>query len=174
MRKAIATKQRAEMVEVPLDGGGSVSVDGASATIRDPQGRIVVVYAHGRAEIVAPDGDLVFSAPSGKVRITAGTDIEIEATGNLTQRAGETASVLATRIVQTASHIAQQAERVEVTAARLVERTRDVYREATDLMETRAGRARSLVTDVYSLLSRRTTMASKEDTTIDGKRVLLG
>jgi hypothetical protein len=174
MREAIAKKQRTEIVEVPLDGGGSVLVDGGSATIRDPEGRIVIVYAHGRAEIVAPDGDLVFSAPTGKVRISAGTDIEIDAKGNLTQRAGETSSVLATRIVQTASHIAQQAERVEVTAARLVERTRDVYREATDLMETRAGRARTLVSDVYSLLSRRTTMASKEDTTIDGKRVLLG
>ena len=174
MRKAIAKKQRTQVVEVPLDGGGSVSVDGGSATIRDPEGRIVVLYTHGRAEIVAPDGDLVFSAPAGKVRISAGTDIELAAQGNLTQRAGETASVLATRIVQTASHIALQAERVEVTATRLVERTRDTYREATDLMETRAGRARSLISDVYALLSRRTTMASKEDTTIDGKRVLLG
>ena len=63
MPKAMAKKQRSEIVEIPLDGGGAVSVDGASATIRDPEGRIVVVYAHGRAEIVAPAGDLVFSAP---------------------------------------------------------------------------------------------------------------
>ncbi len=174
MLSVMAKKQRAEVVEISLDGGGSVAVDGGSATIRDKHGRIVVTYSEGRAEIVAPDGDLVFSAPAGKVRINAGTDIEIEAQGNLTQRAGQTASVLATRIVQTASHVAQQAERIEVTAARLVERTRDVYREASDLMETRAGRARLLVSDVYSVLSRRTAMASKEDTTIDGKRVLLG
>jgi hypothetical protein len=170
----MAKKQLAEVIEIPLDGGGSVAVDGGTATIRDPQGRIVVTYAHGRAEIVAPDGDLVFSAPAGKVRIHAGTDVEIEAEGNVAQRAKESVSILATRIVHTASHMAQQAERFEVTATRLVERTRDVYREAADLMETRAGRARSLVSDVYSLLSRRTTMSSKEDTNIDGKRVLLG
>ncbi len=174
MRSAMATKQNADIVEIPLDGGGSVSVDGGSAIIRDKRGRVVVTYTEGRAEIVAPDGDLVLSAPSGKVSIRAGTDVEIEAQGNLTEKVSGTATVLATRIVHTASHIAQQAERIEVTAARLVERTRDVYREASELMETRAGRARSVVDDVFALLSRRTTMASEEDTTIDGKRVLLG
>jgi len=174
MREATAKKQEPEFVELSLEGGGSVVVAGREATILDAKGRVVVRYEEGRAEIFAPQGDLVLAAPSGKVKLCAGTDIELEAQGDLKQKAGGEASLSATRISRTASHLVEQAERIEVTATRLVERTRDAYREATALMETRAGRVRSLVDDVFALISRRTTLTSKEDTSIDGKRVLLG
>jgi hypothetical protein len=36
------------------------------------------------------------------------------------------------------------------------------------------GRARTLVKDVYAVLSRRTVMTSQEDTSIDGSKILLG
>ncbi len=172
-RRNTAQKQ-AEVVVVPLAGGGSVTVEKGAAEIRNGEGRVVVRYLEGRAEIEVPDGDLVLAAPRGKVQIRAGTDLELSAEGNLRQQAKGEASLVATRILATASHLVQQAERMETTAARLVERTRDVYREATGLLETRAGRARSVVEDTWALLSRRTTMVSKDDTSIDGKRVLLG
>jgi hypothetical protein len=36
------------------------------------------------------------------------------------------------------------------------------------------GRARTIVRDLYSLTSRRSVMVSKEETSIDGEKVLLG
>jgi hypothetical protein len=170
-----STAHKQEPAEIiPLAGGGSVIVENGAADIRNAEGRVVVRYMEGRAEIEVPDGDLVLAAPRGKVSIRAGSDLELSAEGELRQRAGGEVSVAATRILHTASHLAQKAERIEVTATRLVERTRDAYREATGLMETHAGRARAVVDDIWSLVSRRTTMASKDETSIDGKRVLLG
>ena len=68
----------------------------------------------------------------------------------------------------------QEVERFELTAGRLVEKTRDTFREASDLVQTRAGRMRTLVARGYSLLSSRTALTSKRETSIDGSKILLG
>lgn len=168
---------------------------GAVAEVRDGEGRLLVRYENGRAEIAAPAGDLVLSAPSGRVVLQAGTDVEIEATHDLSQRAGGHASVasksiavdtedarlhaaqvavVADRILTTAKVLSQSVERLEVSAARLFEKTRETYREAKGLAQTRAGRVRTIVEDAFSLTANRTTLTSKEETSIDGKKVLLG
>jgi hypothetical protein len=59
-------------------------------------------------------------------------------------------------------------------AERVTERARDSLREITDLAEERAGRVRAVVRGVYALTSRRTVMASEDETSIDGSRILLG
>jgi len=64
--------------------------------------------------------------------------------------------------------------RWELRAKQLVERAGDVLRHAEGLYETRARRARWLVDRTLELRSRRTFVASEQDTRIDGKRVLLG
>ena len=178
-----------------LPDGGSVTVRGEAAELRDAAGRLIVRYENGSAEIAAPAGDLVLSAPEGRVVVRAGLDVEIEAARDLRQTAGHRAeveaprvevrageshvasgqvSVVADRIATTAGALIQSVERYELTATRLVETAQDTYREAIDLCQTRAGRVRAIVQDVYALYSRRTTMASRDDTSIDGKRVLLG
>lgn len=185
---------------IALADGGSVSVRESTMELRDREGRLLVRYEDGRAEIAAPAGDLTLSAPEGRVVIASGKDVSIAAgrdegatpqirVGSATTsievdrldvksadsrvsagRATVTAETLAT----TATALIQRAERFELTATRLVEKTRDAFREATDLAQTRAGRARTLVKDVYSLFSRRTSMESTEDTSIDGSKILLG
>jgi hypothetical protein len=70
--------------------------------------------------------------------------------------------------------LAQRVERFELTAARLFEKTVDTYREAADLYQTRAGRVRAVIQDAYALYARRTAITSKEETSIDGSKVLLG
>jgi len=162
-----------------LPDGGAIHIRGEAAELRDPEGRLLVRYANGVAEIAVPAGDLVLSAPAGKVVIRAGQEVLVDAP-RVAVKADESAlttghaTVIADRIATTASAITQRVERLEITAGRLIERTRDAYREATDLAETRAGRIRALVKDVYTLYARRTTMASKEETSIDGSKVLLG
>ena len=164
---------------LPLPGGGSVAVIGEGVEIRDEAGRLLVRYAGGSAEIAAPDGDLTLAAPLGRVVLRSGTDIDVEA-ARLSVRTDEShiitgqATLLAQRITTTASVLSQSVERFELTATRLVERTRDAFRETADLAQTRAGRMRTLVKDVCSIYSRRTVMASREDTSIDGSKILLG
>ncbi len=181
---------------IPLRDGAFVEVlDSAIAEVRDAGGRLLVRYVDGRAEIAAPAGDLVLSAPSGRVVLSAGTDVCVEAARDLTQKAGHRAdveaerltvttreahvktyqaSVTAERILTTARALSQTVERLEVSATRLFERTRESYRETSGLVQTRAGRLRAVVEDAFSLTAKRTTIASKEETSIDGKKVLLG
>jgi len=181
---------------LPLaDGARAVVKGGTVLELRDAQDRLLVRYENGRAEIAAPAGDLVLSAPSGRVVLRAGTDVDIQAERDLRQKAGHRAeiqaerlhvkaeetrvvtgqvSLKAERIVTTARALVQNVERLEVSAARLFEKTRETYREAADLLQTRAGRVRAIVEDACSVQARRTTIVSKEETSIDGKKVLLG
>jgi hypothetical protein len=77
-------------------------------------------------------------------------------------------------ITATAERIAVNAATYELLAERVVQRSRDAFREVTDLAEERIGRVRALVRDVYSLSSRRTVLISSDDTSIDGSRIQLG
>lgn len=178
-----------------LSDGASVRVGEHAAEICDSEGRLLVRYKNGEATVVASTGDLKLAAPNGRVVVQAGTDIALEAGGDLRQRAEHRmdvqarriqvrsdeshitvaqAAVTAERILTTANVIAHNVERFELSATRIVEKTRETFREASGLVETRAGRVRAIVEDVYSLFARRTSLASKEDTSIDGKKVLLG
>lgn len=81
---------------------------------------------------------------------------------------------VAERIEQRSEQLVQRAGRIEVEAKQLVERAQDVYRDVGDLLQTRAGRVRTVVREVFTLRSRRNVQISDEDTAIDGRRVLLG
>jgi hypothetical protein len=117
-------------------------------------------------------------APGAAVAVGGRTlDIEASALGITSERAqlklGE-ASLAAERLESTAAHQVLTAGRIEVRAERWIERLKDVYSDVDGLLQTRAGRVRTLVHDAYQLVSRRTSLASQEETSIDGKRVLLG
>jgi hypothetical protein len=70
--RASSNNHAAPCVRTPA--GASAEVDGERLVVRDARGSIVVVYdaERGTAEIVAPRGDLVFSAPAGKIAMRAG------------------------------------------------------------------------------------------------------
>lgn len=185
--------------QVSLPDGTSARVVGEAIELRDPAGRLLVRYSDGNAEIAAPTGDLRLSAPTGRVVLHGGTAVEVSAgaspsprlcieegqttvtTRRLEVLAGEAQvvakgpiSVLAQQVATSAEVLVQNAARFELTATRLVEKTRDAFRDTSDLAQTRVGRARVLVSDVYALFSRRTTLVSNEETSIDGSKILLG
>ncbi len=181
-------------VSTLLDGA-RVSVDAEAVEIRDAGGRLLVRYADGNAEISAPAGDLRLSAPGGGVVIDAAQQIAVQSgdtrlqldasgcrldsprmdvhaqTANLT---GHDLSVAAQHIATTAATLTQRVERLEVNATRIIERTRDAFREVKGLWQTRAGRVRTLVEDGYRLRAKRTAIHSENETSIDGSAVLLG
>jgi hypothetical protein len=81
---------------------------------------------------------------------------------------------LAGRITTTATTLSHTVERFELAAGQIIERARDAFRDVQDLSQTRAGRVRTIVQDLYSLYSKRTALQSTEETSVDGSKVLLG
>ncbi len=192
------------------DGSAAEVVDDA-LELRDPSGRLLLRYRDGSAEILAPDGDLRFAAPRGKIVLESATDVEIRAGRDIqqcpgrrvTMQAGDTmidvspagirsraprldVSVRESRITTgqvevVARHVAIGAERIvtevvryELTAERLVERSRDTFREVSGLLQENVGRMRTFASGLRALYTERTVMVSKKDTSVDGSKVLLG
>ncbi len=155
-----AMKKRAEPVptEVVTASGARANVEGDEIVVRDRRGAVVVRYDGARGETrITSEGDLLLEAPEGKVRI-AGRAIELESPR------------LDARLTEAVFDVGAW----ELRADRVVERVGDAYQEVAGLLRTRAGRMRTLVRGALQLFGRRTDIASEEDTSIDGKRVLLG
>jgi hypothetical protein len=149
---------------VVLRAGTDVAVDAA---------RDVVQRAGRRLDLAAGD-----AASDPQVRLEPGAaEIAADRLGvraKAARVAAKQVEVLARGVATTAERIATSAERYELTATRLVEKTRDAFRDVVELSQSRVGRARTIVRDLYSLTSRRSVMVSKEETSIDGEKVLLG
>jgi hypothetical protein len=98
----------------------------------------------------------------------------VEAATEVEVAAGETVRLRGPSLVVSAAEAALAIGHYELRAERIVERTTDAFRTVEGLLETRAKHARVLVARTLELFGRRTTIASEEDTRVDGKRVLLG
>jgi len=174
-------------IETPL--GASATVEGDTLVVRDPRGEIVVKYdaATGSATIAAPGGDLRLAAPSGKVVIDAGTDlelsaraktsihsVELEADADLTHLRSKALDLASGAIQASAQTVVIGVGRWNMTAERVIEKATDVFRNIEGVIETRAGRLRSLIRGATQMRSGTTSITSKEDTSVDGRRVLLG
>jgi hypothetical protein len=84
------------------------------------------------------------------------------------------ATLVARSIAVTAEKLAHNVEHWELRADKIVERARESLRDVRELAQTTAGRARALVHGLYSLRTGRTSLLSREETSIDGERILLG
>ncbi len=168
------------------EGSAEVSAPDGDLALTAPRGRLVLnsasdvdITAGGRINQKAAekfavnvgDGCSQLSVERQRTELST-TQLSLQAK-NAQVVAGQ-ASVVAHHLRTTAKTLAQTVERYELRADQLIERTRDAFRDVVDLLQTRVGRARTIVKDVYTMRSRRTVMASKQDTRIDGSRILLG
>jgi hypothetical protein len=124
--------------------GASASIEGEVLALRDAGGRLV----------------LTLDGRTGELSIVAGKDLRLSAPEG--------------QVVVEARALTLSVGHYELNAERILSRTVDAFHTATGVLETRAKHARTLVSRTFELLSRRTTIASEEDTRINGKRVLLG
>jgi hypothetical protein len=170
------------------DGAAEVSAPSRDLTLSAPQGRVVIQAATDVAIDAARD---VTQHAGRRVDVGAGASgaapqlrVEPAATHVKADRlhvdarqsrvaTGE-ATLLARSIATTAEVLALNVDRYELTANRLVEKARDAFRDVGGLLQQRIGRARVIVDDAYSLYSRRTVLESTEETSIDGKKILIG
>jgi hypothetical protein len=169
------------------EGTAEIAVPEGDLTLSAPKGRVVLqsgvdvcieaardVVHHGgrRVDIAAGKAD----AP--QVRIEPGSTtvksakVAVEAT--TARLVSSKVALIAGHIATTAEEIAQNVGRYELTANRLIERTTSSFRDVKDLAQSRIGRMRTVVNDVYAVYSRRSVLVSKEETSIDGSKVLLG
>jgi Protein of unknown function (DUF3540) len=179
----IGVLRAAPVAAISTPDGASASVEGEVISVRNREGRMVVAFDASSGELrIASDADLRLSAPAGRVVLESGSDVEIAASGRVVERAGETeviversgVSIRGKSVLLEAVEAAIEAGTYELRAGRLVERATDAFRTVEELFETRTKHARTLVERTFELLARRTTVASEEDTRVEGKRVLLG
>lgn len=83
-------------------------------------------------------------------------------------------SVLAKRIATRVDTLTTEARAHEISASSVAVKARDLLHEAAGSIETRAASARSIISGLFALHSERTTIVSKEETSVDGKKILLG
>lgn len=163
-----------------------LSAPGPELRLSAPRGRVVLdaatdVVVQGRRDVSTSAGRrLQLDAAQGaqqleldaqRTRLSAG-QLEIDA--RQSRLATGSATVFARSIAVTAERAAQHVEHYELVARKIVEKTRDSFREVTGLAQSRVGRVRTLVRETFHLQSRRSVLISKEETSIDGDRILLG
>jgi hypothetical protein len=176
-----AARRAGEADVVRAESGASASANGSAIEVRDASGALVVSYdaATGETRLVAPGGDLVLAA-RGKVRVEAGSDLDLRAAGEVRSTSTRVSvhategEVNAERLSVTAAEHRALVGRWELRAQRVIEQVVDAYRDVDGLLQTRAGRMRTLVKGAFRVLAERTDLLSREDAVIDGKRVLLG
>jgi hypothetical protein len=136
---------------IATPGGATATVEGDAIALRAADGALVARY----------------DAATGELLLSARTDVTVAAPRGTLSFQAETLRFAATQATV-------EVERWELRANRVVERAVDVFRTVEGLAETHAKRMRTLVERTLELSGRRTSIVSKEDTRIDGKRVLLG
>ncbi len=107
-------------------------------------------------------------------RTAALTGRRVELRAALARLVAGRADVVSRDVRTSADTITTSAKKIETTTERAIFRAKEVLEEVSDLLETRAGRLRALVKGALSVRSKVTDMKSEADTSIDGKRVLLG
>ena len=181
------------------DAGGRLLVryENGRAEIAAPDGDLILAAPAGRVvlksalDVEVQAGRDIVQQAARRLSITTG---DAEGAPQVTIEPGQTevhaknlevkahtsrvvtgkATVLAHEIVTTAKRVAHNVERYEVTATRIVETAKDAFFDVADLVQSRFGRARTLVKGAYSLHAKRTIVVSTEETKVDGKKVLLG
>jgi hypothetical protein len=100
-------------------------------------------------------------------RLTVEGDLEIEATGKLILRGQSGVDIQGQRVSITT-------QRYELIARSVIERLDNVYRWATGVIMTCAGRTRTVVEKSATLAAGRIVQKARADVVIDGQQIRLG
>lgn len=118
----------------------------------------------------AADGDVYVVGVlqgKGRTRLSVQGDLQIEASGRLRLRGAAGVGIEGEQVAVTA-------DRYELSARSVIERVGNVYRWATGVIATFAGRTRTVVEHNATLSAGRIVEKAKQDVVIDGERIRLG
>ncbi|MEZ4370728.1 MAG: DUF3540 domain-containing protein [Polyangiaceae bacterium] len=141
------------------------------------------VASGNQLEILDTKGQLVarFDSETGNLTLRAAGDLELVSAGALRLKSEQGVEIDAPRIAERCEQYSLKSREAELVvarwkleASRIIERSTDVYRRVERVYETRAESIRTVARGALSLLAEKATLRSKEETRVDGKRVLLG
>lgn len=111
---------------------------------------IGVIESHGSSVLTFP-GDVRLLAPNGRIHLTAGDGIHLDA-----------------------PEVEVNTGRFTLAARDAFQRLTNLYQWVGDLLHVRAGRSRTMVDGTAQADAGRTVIRSVQDTTIDGEQIRLG
>lgn len=163
---------RAPAGRVKIDAALDVEVS-AGRDLTTSAGRDLGLSGARSAEVgvAGTDGGARVRVEGDRAKVAA-KRLDVEA--DLANAALGVVTLLARRIATRADSATLEARAYEVAVSSVVTKARDVLTEVADSIETRAGAMRSLVRGLFALHTERTALVSKEDTSVDGKKILLG
>lgn len=103
----------------------------------------------------------------GATRLSMPGDVVVEAGGKLKLKAADAVEI-------EAPQVRVRADRFETVARAIFERVMDAYRWASGVIQTSAGRTRTLVSGTATLQAERICETATKDVRIDGERINLG
>ncbi len=148
-----------------LSAAGEVAIEGGAVAVRSRSGIALAVEdgaGAARSVLVLEGGTVRLAAPA--------LDI---ATRQASLKAEEARYTGRSLLAELAS-LRLVAGRVETLARTVVEKTFNLYRNVEELLETRAGRVRSLVAGTYHLKARDAVVRAERDVDLDGEKIRLG
>lgn len=141
--------------------------------VTDREGNLLFEHrpSEGVTVISVPRGDLEIRAPSGSVRVMAGQRVEV--TAREAEVKVSDAKVTARQLTSTIDRVREVVGVLETRAERVIERAKNVYRDAEELSQTRAGRIKLIAERTVHVLGRHTLFKAEEDVKIKGEKVYL-
>jgi hypothetical protein len=156
--------------DLELRAEGDLSL-AASGAVRIESGESVRASAPGPIELVSSTGESSVRVDGDRATIAARA---IETRAQTAKVELGEANVVVGTLRTVAHRIRERAELVERDAGRIVERAREVFREASELSQTKAGRIRLVAEQALSLFGKQTTVKAREDVKINGEKIYLG
>lgn len=83
------------------------------------------------------------------------------------------ANLVANTLRTVAGRVKHQAQAIEIRAERLVERTKESWRETEGLSQTRAGRIRMVAEQAFHAIGERAVLKARQDVKIKGEKIYL-
>lgn len=148
-----------------LRAAGSVAIEAGAVAIRSRSGIGLAV------EGTAGATQSVLALEGGTARLAAST---LDVAARQASFQAEDARYAGRSLLAQVASLRLVAGRVETLAKTVVERSRNLYRAVEELLETRAGRVRSLVDGTYHLKARDAVVRAERDVDVDGEKIRLG
>jgi len=154
---------------------GCVRIEGAKDVAIDAGRDLAFRAARSAETTVVPSAS---SELPSRVRVDAQgakiTGRQVEVAASRARVVTAHADLIARDVQTSATTISTKAKKIDTTAERIAVHARDIVEEVADLLESKVGRMRALVRGALSVRTQATSIKSEGDTSIDGKRVLLG
>lgn len=148
--------------------------------VRDPQGRLILEYAAGRAVLYLGGAALTVAADDGAIEISSDREIRIRSAKGLALEAPELdARIERTRFeggtIQARAGVVEVAwGRIEQTANRVILWSKSLYQRIESLFHTRAGRVRTDTAGAFQVQAGEARMRADGDVHVNGRTVHLG